>query len=203
LFKAGERQQHERMNQAHTVFTFWIAQITTSGMLLISYMPGLAVAYFMIGFPAKAFPVMMLNCWTVAIAGEAMMNLVTKFFSDISSAVVFCQLVLVILTIFGGGLFIRWEDTPAYWYWLQVLSIFTHSTRMAMQNIMRKLTYSCQLINGVCFGSYGEVYECEGSVSIIDTHCDVSGSSVLYVTQKGISYLLLNKIFNQIYDPSW
>lgn len=67
LFKAGERQRHEGMNQAHTVLIFWLAQMTTSGILLISYMPGLAIAYFMIGFPGRAFPVMMLNCWTVSI----------------------------------------------------------------------------------------------------------------------------------------
>jgi hypothetical protein len=121
----------------------------------------------------------------VAFAGEAMMNLITKFFSDISSSVVFCQLVLVVLTVFGGGLFIRWEDTPAYWYWMQVISIFTHSTRMAMQNIMRKLTYDCALIGGVCYGSYGEVYECEGPIDPADSHCDVSGDTVLYVTQNG------------------
>lgn len=183
LFKAGQRQIHERMNQAHTVFTFWLAQMFTSGLLLLSYMPGLAIAYFMVGFPSSAFPVMMLNSWTVAFAGEAMMNLITKFFGDVSSSVVFCQLVLVVLTIFGGGLFIRWEDVPGYWSWLQGLSIFTHSTRMAMQNIMRKIAYECTLQGGVCYGSYGEVYNCQGPVSVTDTKCDVGGSTVLYVTQ--------------------
>jgi hypothetical protein len=68
LFKAGERQRHEGMNQAHTVMTFWLAQMTTSGILLLSYMPGLSIAYFMVGFPGRAFPVMMLNCWTVSKA---------------------------------------------------------------------------------------------------------------------------------------
>jgi ABC-type multidrug transport system ATPase subunit len=113
-----------------------------------------------------------------------MMNVITKLFPDISSAVVFCQLALVILTIFGGGLFIRWVDTPAYWVWLQTISIFTHSTRMAMQNVMRKITYNCKLMGGVCYGSYGEVYDCEGSVDPSDKECDVNGSSVLYVTQE-------------------
>ena len=113
-----------------------------------------------------------------------MMNLITKFFSDISSAVVFCQLVLVILTIFGGGLFIRWEDTPQYWYWVQVISLFTHSTRMAMQNVMRELTYDCQLqSDGMCYGSYGEVYTCENGNS--GSKCDVTGDTMLYVTQSG------------------
>jgi hypothetical protein len=120
-----------------------------------------------------------------------MMNLITKFFSDISSAVVFCQLVLVILTIFGGGLFIRWVDTPAYWYWTQVISLFTHSTRMAMQNVMRKLTYACSTQGGVCYGSLGEVYACEaGSLSLGGGHCSVSGDTVLFVTQEG-TYAML------------
>lgn len=121
-----------------------------------------------------------------------MMNVITKIFPDISSAVVFCQLALVILTVFGGGLFIRWEDVPSYWKWLQALSIFTHSTRMAMQNVMRKLTYECKLLGGVCYGSYGEVYECEGSVDVTDSTCDVVGSTVLYVTQEGKRLLVIN-----------
>lgn len=132
----------------------------------------------------------------MAFTGEAMMNLVTKFFSDISSAVVFCQLVLVILTIFGGGLFIRWEDTPAYWYWTQVLSLFTHSTRMAMQNVMRKLTYDCKLMGGVCYGSFGEIYECIDPTSITDKYCEVDGDVVLNVTQSGISCILYGIICN-------
>ena len=95
------------------------------------------------------------------------------------------QLALVILTLWGGGIFIPWDETPSYWEWLMQLSLFTHSSRMAMINIMRELTYSCQLAaDGVCYGPQGETYVCEDPPVVgVDSYCDISGGEVLFVTQ--------------------
>lgn len=107
----------------------------------------------------------------------------TKFYKDISASVVTGQLVLVLLTAFGAGLFIRWSDVPAYWEWLQALSLFTHSSRSAMLSVMRKLTYECRLAgDGNCYGPSGELFTCLAG-SINNGKCDVSGSTVLLVTQ--------------------
>lgn len=112
-----------------------------------------------------------------------MLLFVTKFFKDISTSVVACQLVLVLLTAFGAGLFIRWEDTPHYWEWLQALSLFNHSSRAAMLSVMRKLTYECHLAgDGNCYGPSGETYACMAG-TVANGMCDVSGSTVLLVTQ--------------------
>lgn len=112
-----------------------------------------------------------------------MLGVVTKFFKDISASVVASQLVLVLLTAFGSGLFIRWQDTPSYWEWLQALSMFTHASRAAMLSVMRKLTYECRLAgDSNCYGPSGELYECVAG-SIFDGKCDVTGTTVLSVTQ--------------------
>lgn len=112
-----------------------------------------------------------------------MLGFITKFFKDISASVVASQLVLVLLTAFGAGLFIRWQDTPGYWEWLQALSMFTHACRAAMLSVMRKLTYECRLAgDSNCYGPSGELYECIAG-STFNGKCDVSGTTVLYVTQ--------------------
>jgi ABC-type lipoprotein export system ATPase subunit len=114
-----------------------------------------------------------------------MLQFITKFFKDISASVVMSQLVLVLLTAFGAGLFIRWQDTPAYWEWLQALSIITHATRGAMLSVMRKLTFECALAgDGNCYGPSGDLFPCDaGSYYASNTMCEVSGSTVLYITQ--------------------
>lgn len=118
-----------------------------------------------------------------ALTAESMLSLITKFFKDISAAVVTSQLVLVLLTAFGAGLFIKWNDTPAYWEWLQALSIFTHASRAAMLSVMRKLSYSCTLAgDGNCYGPSGDIFACDVG-TVFGGKCDVSGSTVLYVTQ--------------------
>jgi ABC-type multidrug transport system ATPase subunit len=179
------RLEHELANGSYFVFSYFCAQLTTTSLLLLTYMPGVILAYFMIGFPAVALPGMLLAAWTVAMCGDAMLGFFTKFSKDASKDVLVAQLALVILTLFGGGVFIRWDETPVYWEWLMQLSLFTHSSRMAMIDVMRRLTYTCQLAaNGVCVGPQGETYRCDDPVVVgVDTTCDVSGSEVLFVSQ--------------------
>ena len=46
------------------------------------------------------------------MASEAMLSLITKFTSDPTLAMVACQMALVDLMVFGGGVFIAWKDCP-------------------------------------------------------------------------------------------
>jgi energy-coupling factor transporter ATP-binding protein EcfA2 len=179
------RLEHELANGSYSVLAFFWAQMTTTSLLLLSYMPGVVLAFYMMGFPSAALPGMLLASWMVAMCGDAMLGFFTKFSKDASKDVLVAQLALVILTLFGGGLFIPWDETPSYWEWLMQLSLFTHSSRMAMINVMRELTYSCQLAqDGVCYGPQGETYTCDDPVTAgVDSYCDVSGSEVLFVSQ--------------------
>lgn len=135
-----------------------------------------------------------------------MLTLICKFFTDISAAVVTSQLFLVLLTAFGAGLFIRWEDTPSYWSWLQALSIFNHASRAAMLSVMRKLTYECKttaipffptddtlapVVVNICFDGLGEDYECESGSLTGGGKCDVTGSEVLSVVSRSITHLCI------------
>ena len=179
------RLEHELANGSYSVLANFFAQMTTTSLLLVTYMPGVVLAFYMIGFPSVALPGMLLSAWMVAMCGDSMMGFITKFSKNPSKDVLVAQLALVMLTLFGGGIFIPWNETPTYWEWLMQLSLFTHSSRMAMIDVMRRLTYSCALgPDGVCYGPEGETYSCDGDVVPgVDTTCDVSGSEVLLVSQ--------------------
>jgi ABC-type multidrug transport system ATPase subunit len=111
-----------------------------------------------------------------------MLNFITKFSKDATVSVVQSQAVLVILTVFGGGMFISWDNCPIYWRWLQEISIFTQASRSAIINVMDDLVYTCTTYNGVCMDSLGRVYTCDYSPSL-NGQCEVSGREVLYVMQ--------------------
>lgn len=180
LCKANERFKHEYANNSYSAIAYWCAELTISIAGIITYMPGATTAYFMMGYPAAGFPFALLLLWSTAVTAESMLGMTCKFFNDTSAAVVTNQLLFVILTAFGGGLFIRWDSVPEYWDWLQVISIFTWSTRALNIHVIRKLTFECVLQGGQCYGPQGEAYTCESTSGSV---CDVSGGEVMFVTQ--------------------
>lgn len=92
---------------------------------------------------------------------------------------------MVILTVFGGGAFIRWDQVPDYWLWLQESSLFTQASRSAILHVMDALTYDCNLTaaGGACVGPTGAQYSCNAPVSVTDTTCQVDGREVMLVDQ--------------------
>lgn len=72
-----------------------------------------------------------------------------------------------------------------YWLWLQEATGFTQSTRSAIMQVMRFLTFGCSLnIAGQCIDpASGAEYKCEeGSKNEAGTRCDVNGREILSVT---------------------
>lgn len=67
LMKNDERFLHEHANNTYTVLEAWTAELITVMILLVLYIPGAAVAYFMVGLPARAFPFCMLVFWMVSL----------------------------------------------------------------------------------------------------------------------------------------
>lgn len=65
LNKANQRFAHEHKNGSYSVLAAWCADLISVSTLLVSYIPGTAIAYFMAGFPGKVFPFMMLLFWMV------------------------------------------------------------------------------------------------------------------------------------------
>jgi len=117
-----------------------------------------------------------------ALTAESMLNFITKFSTVTTVSIVSCQAVLVILTVFGGGIFIPWNQTPDYWIWLQEMSLFTQASRSAITNVLDHLTYKCTLVGGVCYGPLGDVFPCVAGETY-NNKCNVDGRKVLYVLQ--------------------
>ena len=72
-----------------------------------------------------------------------MVNLISRVFSDSTAAIIVSQGTFVVLTVFGGGIFIPWNSTPRYWIWLQELSVFTQGSRAAIVHVNDYLEYKC------------------------------------------------------------
>eukprot|EP01031_Cornospumella_fuschlensis_P036134 gene36134-43822_t len=183
LNKANSRFKLEISNNTYSVSASFLSELTATCILLISFIPGTVIAYFMMDLPSEAYPFLILVYWMTALTSESMLNFITKFSTDATVSVVASQGVLVILTVFGGGMFISWEDCPIYWRWLQEISVFTQASRTAIMAVADELTYSCSLnVLDQCMDAQGRLYPCD--VSPPDNgHCEVSGRAVLYVTQ--------------------
>jgi ABC-type multidrug transport system ATPase subunit len=178
-----KRLKHEISNQTYNITVAWFAELSSSAVILLCYIPGTIIAYFMMGLPGKAYPFFMFLLWITALASESMLSFITKFSEDTTVSIVACQAVLVILTVFGGGVFIPWDKCPDYWVWLQELSIFTQASRAAIMNVDDHIEYKCYL-NALnqCFDPYGNQYTCDARPPA-NGLCYVSGRMVLHVLQ--------------------
>ncbi len=116
-----------------------------------------------------------------------MLNFITKFSEDATVSIVSSQAVLVILTVFGGGVFIAWDKCPDYWVWLQEISVFTQASRAAIMNVNDYLDYDCVLNgNNQCIGPLGDIFTCDVSPPS-NGQCVVSGREVLHTLQGTIA----------------
>jgi len=68
LSRSYQLFRHEHSNQHYSVLPYFLADLLSSALLLISVLPGVALGYFLIGFPSKGFLFTMLVSWLVRIA---------------------------------------------------------------------------------------------------------------------------------------
>jgi hypothetical protein len=117
-----------------------------------------------------------------------MVNFISRVFSDATAAIIVSQGTFVVLTVFGGGIFIPWSSTPSYWVWLQELSVFTQGSRAAILHVHDYLEYKCFTsgpdTSNLCEVS-GMTFPCD-SMSEISEYCMVKGRMVVHILQ-GIS----------------
>jgi hypothetical protein len=92
------------------------ADLFTSASISCIFMPVAAIAYSMMGLPQVAFPFLLLNFWMTSLASEAMLSFLTKFSTNPTSSMIVCQIALVNLQVFGGGLFIPWKGFITLYY---------------------------------------------------------------------------------------
>ena len=123
-----------------------------------------------------------------ALTAESMVNVVSRLCPNALSAVIVSQGLMMILTVFSGGVFIEWNNTPKYWIWLQELSLFTQASRSAIINLNSNVQYRCLIAqngNNIC-SILGRTFECDAESSD-GTFCMVNGRTVLKLLQ-GTSY---------------
>ena len=111
-----------------------------------------------------------------------MTNFFSRFSTDATLTIILNLAVMVILTVYGGGVFIAWNDTPIYWVWLQESSVFTQASRAVAMNVAQYLNYECSTRDGQCYGPMGELFPCDAKPDD-GLQCMVKGRTVLYVTQ--------------------
>ena len=67
LCRNSQRYLHERANNTYSVTAAFCADLTTAAIGLLTYIPGVAVAYFMMGYPRGAFPFVMCVYYMVSV----------------------------------------------------------------------------------------------------------------------------------------
>jgi len=66
LSRANSRFKHEISNNTYTVFAYWLAELTTTAIMLSTFIPGTVIAYFMMDLPSKSYPFLLLLFWMVS-----------------------------------------------------------------------------------------------------------------------------------------
>jgi len=187
ISRGDKRAIHEIANNKYSPLASFVADSLSTATLTVIFMPGAIIAYFMMGFPGNAYPFLLLNYWMTSLASEAMLSFVTKFSKNPTTSMIFCQIALCMLMVFGAGLFIPWKDCPKYWIWFQEMTLFTHSSRAALMETLNHMTFLCAHLtpDGQCVdpGS-GFLYKCQ-SFDVMNGNniCYVSGRNILWVTQ--------------------
>ena len=72
LSKASARFLHEKANNTYSVPAAFLAELTTTSIGLLTFIPGTAVTYFMMGFKNEAYPFMMFVYWMVSTQASCM-----------------------------------------------------------------------------------------------------------------------------------
>lgn len=172
-------------------------------LVLMLAVPGyilpVLIAFFMVGFPAESFPFMILFGFVACFTAEAIPGIVAQFTrKDASKALMASQAVLLLFFVFAAGLFIREDDVPSYWKWLQTISIFHHSIKAITMGCFEFLELDCpppSIVNGallgyqanVSTGGYGScvtlqaTYPCDVLDSGFPNGCKVDGHTAITI----------------------
>jgi uncharacterized membrane protein YoaK (UPF0700 family) len=69
-------------NNTYSVYAAFFAELTTTSIGILSFTPGAAVAYFMMGYVNESYPFLLFHFWMTALTAESMLNFITKFSTD-------------------------------------------------------------------------------------------------------------------------
>jgi len=161
-----------------------LADLVATATLTCMFIPVGTISYHMMGFPAEAYPFVILGGWMTCMAAEAMVAALAKLSKNATTCMVFVMISLVTLETFGGGVFLPWKDCPDYWLWLQEITVFAQGSRTVIMEVLDHMTFECDNpSNGICTDpGTGDQYQCT-DLSANGATCEVEGREILFVTQ--------------------
>eukprot|EP00038_Savillea_parva_P030717 m.79660 g.79660 ORF g.79660 m.79660 type:complete len:1404 (+) comp9307_c0_seq1:41-4252(+) len=135
---------HERQNSMYGVVANALSELSVLLLAIPGYIPATLIGFFMIGFPASSLPFMILFIFVASFTSEALPGFVANFTrNDPSKALMVTQGLLLIFFIFAGGAFIREDDIPSYWRWLQAISPFEHGVKAVIMACFENMELQC------------------------------------------------------------
>ena len=184
LNSSTKRAEHEMLNAKYSHLAVMLADTISTATLTCMFLVCVPICLFMIGYPAASLPMVLLCCWLVLQAAEAMIALVTKLSTSATTGMIFAQICLVNLQVFGAGIFRDWPSCPVYWVWLQEITVFCQGSRIVMMAVYDHMTLKCALdSNNACVEpGTGNVYKCV-SFSADGMSCEVEAREILSATQ--------------------
>ena len=182
LNSSTKRAEHEMLNAKYNPAAVLLSDTISTATLTSMFLSTVPIIMFMVGFPKESVPMALLCGWVVLQVAEAMIAVVTKLSSSPTTGMIFAQICLVNLEVFGGGVFIPWPDCPQYWVWLQEITVFCQGSRLMMMTVYNHLKLTCTLnsSNECVEPGTGNVYTC---VSYSGNTCEVEAREVLHATQ--------------------
>lgn len=201
LDQTNKRFHHEFANRCYGVFPYWAAELASTALCSLIFVPGVIIAYFMMGFPSAGFGPVVIDVYLLAITSEGMIHLITQFSRNSAYAVVAGQSLLIILCVFAAGSLIPEDRVPGWWVWLQELSLFSHASRTILHSVEEHLSYYCPTnwISGTncVMQTQAFTFPCSASYSASPLSCSVDGMDLVRIfrgvttTDKWLSFLYL------------
>lgn len=187
IVRNDARAKHEISNGKYSPMTFFLADSVSTALLITCLFIPPPLGYFMMGFPGIGYPFLILNFWMTSLTTEAMLSLICKFSKNPVVAMIACQIALLTLMVFSGGLFLRWPDCPPWWIWLQEATVFTQSSRAGQMEVFSHMELDCTTADANCdcidpFSA--DAYTCKaGTCDVAAETCVVTAREILSVTQ--------------------
>ncbi len=151
----NQRFHHERANGSYHVLPYFLAELTVTAIAHVLFIPGLVIAYVIIGLPKEALPFFILVSYFIGLASESMLYFITKFTNNATVAVVAVQAVLVLITVFGSGVYVPLDDI-GFWNWLAQMAITTQGSKANTLRVYEHIDFVCgpeaQVIPGTSGG---------------------------------------------------
>ncbi len=142
LVTHNQRFRHERANGSYRVLPHFFAELTVTAISHVLFIPGVLIAFALIGLPTKSQGFFILVSYFVGLASESMLYFITKFTNNAAVAVVAAQAVLVLITVFGGGVYLPLDDI-GFWNWFAQIAISTQGSKANTLNVYEHIDFVC------------------------------------------------------------